>query len=411
MIKIIHTCDWHANKNFQEFKKSFDQLLGYVIENKVNLVVISGDIFDSRMFVGNKYAEIIGLIKHLANYCSVLILYGTPSHDFKGCFKLFEHTIESKYPIKIIDEYLDKETTVYYLEDTDDEIKVDRDSPIKLRSKLIETELFIDFYKDLIKPIAITGMAWPMKYRWLDDDEMKLPLEEQNKIFNERIELFLNDRRELRKLIKCPTFFFSHLQLEGTVFSNGQDISSDNHPVKWVEGLADYTGLGHIHKAQKIKTENDDDYVYYAGSIYNKTWGEMEEKSFAVITVENNQITNIEKVLFDTPKMIKIKECSLEDYKRLKESKKVEGEDLKNSKVWITLNIVNKNLIDIEKELEYWKDYCDMRIDIEIIKTGTLQRLEEYDKSISLVDKFELFCKQKQIKPTEFQINKIKELK
>lgn len=43
----------------------------------------------------------------------------------------------------------------------------------------------------------------------------------------------------------------------------------------------DYYALGHIHLRQEVKPM-----MIYSGSIYNKNWGETEQKSFEVIEIE-----------------------------------------------------------------------------------------------------------------------------
>ena len=65
----------------------------------------------------------------------------------------------------------------------------------------------------------------------------------------------------------------------------------------------------------------------------------------------------------------------------------------------------------IENEIEFWNKHLnEVRLDFIKVKTDTLERLEEYSKDISLEEKFKIWCKQKKEKPTEFQLNKIKEL-
>lgn len=407
-LKILHTADWHANSNYEEFKKSYEQIVDYVINNDIDLVIIAGDVFDSRMFAGNNYSDILNDIKSLASYCSILIPYGTPSHDFKGCFAPFEkNLIQTDYPVKIINNhYSDNDTTVYFLEDIPNEKNPDltkRTNFLQRRKILQETEIFLDDYKTnrfTNNLVMIQGLAWISKNRWLNDIEIKeLSTNEQNELFKKRVEEYFKETKQFNKMFPYPSVWVGHLQLDNFSFSKGQDISSDTHSTSWVEGLADYVALGHIHKFQQ----------YYAGSIYNKTWNEMEEKSFNVITINNNKIEKVETIKLETPMLIKI-ECDWDEYKKIKKDKIVENVSLENAKVWIRISINNKKTIDIDKELEYWKNICNMRIDIEKIKTDVIQRLEDYDKSINLVEKFKLWCEQKSIQPTNFQINKIKEL-
>lgn len=254
-------------------------------------------------------------------------------------------------------------------------------------------------------------LPWPMKYRMLTDEEMKLPLKEQDTIYTEKLNQWLKETKKLKKL-GLPTFLVSHLQLNGSMFLKDQDISSDNHDPSMYFDVADYSLLGHIHKHQNIKN------LYYSGSIYNKTWNELEDKYFNVWTIEDNKVS-VEEVLIKTPKKIKI-ECTFEEYKEFKTSDTDELSKLleygKSYELWFTIEIPNREQLDIEKEKEWWSWYIDgidiesVRIDLSTIKFETSERAKTFDIKNSLEQKFVNWCKFKNIEPTEFQINKIKEL-
>lgn len=402
MIEILHTADLHADKNYEAFTHSMDQIKNKVAEGTINLVAIAGDTFDHKIPAGKLYTSIMNDIKDLAEYCSVLLVQGTPSHDFSGCYSPFQTGLsKAKYPIHVVESMLLEDDTMFYLIDEDGE---DKEGRIK-RNVLHESELFYSRWKrgewKGKELVTINAMSWPTKSRWLSDEEMMANnLEAQHKLYMTKLDEYFDDLRRFNKEIEYPSIFVSHLQLEGTVFSNGQDISSDNHPIRWVEDLADYVALGHIHKHQP----------YYSGSIYNKSRGEMENKYYNLVKIENRELT-WEPIKLDTPKLVNIK-CNYDDYKKLKKSKKVDDVELAGADVWIRVEVGKKGLIDVEKELAFWEPIClAMRLEVESIKTDAVQRLEEYDSNISLLDKYCLYCKQKGIEVTEFQENKIKEIK
>lgn len=393
MIKILHTADWHANSNYEIFKLSYNQIYNYVKDNDIDLVIIAGDVFDSRMFAGNNYSDILNDIKNIGDYCSVLIPYGTPSHDFKGCFAPFETSlIKSKYPIVIINNnYCNDEDIIshtYYLDEVNN------------KKTLCNYNDVNNSFGNENNTVIISGSAWVSKNRWLSDTEIKnLSTAEQTQLYTNRTNYYFNTMKRFNESLKHPSIWMGHLQLENISFSKGQDISSDNHPMRWVQGLADKVVLGHIHKADDL----------YCGSIYNKTWGEMEEKSFRVISIEDNKIVSDERIKIDTPMMIKV-QCDMDEYKTIKKTNMVDDVSVTGNKVWLRITVGNKKTINVEKELEYWKDICDMRLEVEKIKTEAVQRLSDYDKSMGLVDKFKLFCNQKGTEASEFQINKLIEL-
>src|SRR5690606_14178459 len=53
MLKILHTADWHLGKRLQEFsrleeqKEVLEEIIGIAENEKVDLVVLAGDIFDA----------------------------------------------------------------------------------------------------------------------------------------------------------------------------------------------------------------------------------------------------------------------------------------------------------------------------------------------------------------------------
>lgn len=368
MISILHTADWHF-KPIPEFYNSYNQILEFVKNETPDIVVISGDVCDSRMIASSTYSDMLNCITQIAEYSPIIILYGTPSHDFKGCFDPFaKGQIYTKHPVTIIDN--------------------------------------VDYQQFNIKDEAIImGMAWPMKYRWLNDDEMiQLSLKEQNELYQGRLESYFEKIRNIKKESTVPLLWFSHLQLEGSKYSSGQDISSDSHSRSWVENLADYVGLGHIHNYQP----------YYVGSIYNKNWGEMENKYFNTITISNGKI-KVKSHLIKTPMMIKI-ECDFNEYQELKRNKTIQSPDsiemikLDGANVWCRLVLQDQGLINYEDEMNFWKNTCNMRLDLEKVENKVLSRIEDYDKNISLFEKANLWAKNKNIELTDFQIDKIKEL-
>lgn len=385
MIKILHTADWHANSNFEKFLESTKFIKDYIENNHIDLMVFSGDLFDSKIIASDIYNKIINRFVEFADLVPIFMVYGTPSHDYKGSLDILKE-IKTKYEIYIVDTM--KNTMMYF------------------------SDSHFNNTHDVDESVLLVGLPWQLKSRFLKDSELyNLNVSEQNKLYRKRFNQWRNIVLK-EKTKKIPTILVGHLQLEGTVYSAKQDISNDNHQSEDYLDLCDYGALGHIHKSQNIK------HLYYSGSIYNKSWGELEDKYFNVITIDN-KIKEVEQIKIPTPILLKL-ECSLDEYKIIKE-------DIKNEQIirtdngtydcsglvnlWLIVNI-DKKILNFENELKFWKEQVnEIRLEFSKIKTETVQRLENYNSKISLVDKYKLWCKQKSIEPTEFQINKIKELK
>lgn len=388
-MKILHTADWHSNSDYNKFMKSTDFIKEYIIDNKPDLMVHSGDLFDSKIIASDLYTKIINRFIEFANLVPIFMVYGTPSHDYKNSLDVLK-TVKTKYPIYIVDDM--RESMIYYSMWGNDFLKNN------------------DTNKG---SVLLVGLPWQSKNRFLKNEELlELDAKQQNELFRKRFEQWRKLVLKEKKKSDVPSILVAHLQLVGTIPSFNQDISSDNHDPKDYYDLCDYGALGHIHKAQKIKN------LHYAGSIYNKTWGELDDKFFNIITIDNNRIESIEQIQIPTPTLLKI-DTDINDYSEIK--KEVEQYNtittdshvlkLNNpTNLWIIVNMENIKILNFEKEEKFWKEHTNViRLEFSKIKTDVVHRLESYSNKISLVEKFKLWCKQKQIKPSEFQLNKIKE--
>jgi len=387
-MKILHTADFHANSNYDKFLESSSQIKEHIInEGDIDLMVFSGDLFDSRIFASHQYNKIVEEFSDLANYVPIFMVYGTPSHDYKGSLAIFEK-IKTKYEICVIDNM--------------------KSSFIWFNSEHREFYYSQEMEADLL----LIGCPWTLKSRWLTDKELKeLTPKEQNEKYEKRFNIW---REKILKINKdIFTILVGHLQLIGSIPGIHQDISSENHNPKLFYDLCDYGALGHIHNSWRSKN------LYYSGSIFNKTWGELEDKYFNVVTIENKKY-EVEKIKIKTPVMLKI-DCNEDEYKEYKNEFKCNDEVIRLedivlnrnnlNNIWFNIETKNKNSYIIENEIEFWNKHLnEVRLEFVKIKTDTLERLEEYSKDISLEEKFKIWCKQKKEKPTEFQLNKIKEL-
>jgi DNA repair exonuclease SbcCD nuclease subunit len=393
MIDILHTADWHSNSDYDRFMESTEYIKDYIIHNNTNLMVHSGDLFDSKIIASDEYNKIINRFIEFADLLPIFMVYGTPSHDYKNSLDILR-TVKTKYPIYIVDDM--RESTMYF---------------VKGEVKSYFTKTYIPPQGDEI--VRLVGLAWQSKNRFLKDSEMlELNSKEQNELFRKRFLTWRKIVLEEKNKYNVPTILVAHLQLIGTVPSLNQDISSDNHDPKDYYDLCDYGALGHIHKAQKNK------HLYYSGSIYNKSWGELDDKFFNVLSVENNSIVDIEQIQIPTPALLKI-DCNIDEYKEIKkeviEKNQISADgnifDLnKPTNLWIIINVENSKILNYEKEEKFWETNVNViRLEFSKIKTDAVQRLESYSNEMSLVEKFKLWCSQKDVKPSEFQINKIKE--
>jgi hypothetical protein len=90
------------------------------------------------------------------------------------------------------------------------------------------------------------------------------------------------DPLEMARTMNDLTLMIGHVNVAGAITSSGQpnigrEIEIDG---RMLDLLGDcYKGLNHIHKAQLT-----DGHAFYAGSICRLDWGEIEEKTYNVVT-------------------------------------------------------------------------------------------------------------------------------
>lgn len=78
---------------------------------------------------------------------------------------------------------------------------------------------------------------------------------------------------------------FCHVDYPGALNDNGREIVLKDDSKKYRHGKLDFTISGHVHKHQTLKQQR----FMYAGSLYQKTFGENLPKGFLEIKVDYNE--------------------------------------------------------------------------------------------------------------------------
>lgn len=405
MLKILHFADAHGNADILKFTQSMDEIISYLRKNHIDLIVFCDDLFDSVVDADEEYYYIINKFASLGEFAPVVCGYGTPSHDYKGSLDVLK-TYNSKYPITLIDKgNFDKIFLYSYFEG---EFK---------QLEQIDLEGF-DESKVTTQPgweyLISFHLPWPMRYNFLREEELMLSLPKQEEIFQYNLEKWCYERKLFTQKSTIPVIFSAHLQLEGSIPTFKQDLYTDTHKLKMFSGVGDVGLGGHIHKHQTLSHDNWK--FHYAGSIFNKTWNEMENKYFNIVEIKNKSEISLTEIKFNTPLLVKVDIGNYEEYENFKSREfKDDIEKLSdNIKMWVRLDLPSKDILDMEVEKTYWKKYVkDIRIDINYIKDHSIQRSKIASDLTheSLGNKFTIWAKDaKDIVPNEFQIQKIKDL-
>lgn len=283
-LRFLHTADWHSdsdNKKSEKLKDSLDQMLAYVQENKVNAIIHSGDVWEKRQTYDDKSGVplVVKYLKAMASHVDfIFITKGNNSHDEPGSIKLL-HQLEPniyayEYPVVLA---IEDNGNVYDL--------------------LREME-------PLTKPEFIVSLVpYPSKSGFITETS----IDNNNADFLEKFEQVFELIGDVTQPYTCPKILAFHGNVVGSRLSTGQTLVSQDimvAPSTLEKAKHEYYALGHIHLRQEIKPN-----MVYAGSIYNKSWGETEQKSFEVLEFPefNSYLFEKEQIMLTASRpMIKI---------------------------------------------------------------------------------------------------------
>ncbi len=254
-FKILHTGDWHLGKRL--FKESrleeqeffLNNIIKKIISEKINLLLIAGDIFDvpsppneaQRLFYNFIYQ--LGKIE---NFQTILI---TGNHDSQALFEI---------PIEFFKEH---NCFIYP----------------KLSSELSSLNHYIKWNG---KTVGIKSLPYFRNFELInhidesDDESIK------NFFCN-----FFNtwdESCDFKILLSHHCFGkYSAAGSEHAIHLSGVDY----FPLEWLEEKFDYVALGHIHKKQTL---SKNPLSIYPGSPYPLRFSESNLKYFSQITLESN---------------------------------------------------------------------------------------------------------------------------
>lgn len=262
-MKVLHTADWHfREKDFDEIYKCVAFILAKAIEEKPDLICISGDMTDSKNLNldSNSARAILHIISDMLNIAPVAIVIGTPSHDGHAALALRE--CRGKYPILVSD----MPGQYGYIEGcncggwpTIEEIE----------------------REGLFPGFILTQIPQPTKQFFIND----LSIEDTEKAIGDAMgTMFSAFGYKAAPFDNIPHIVNGHGQIGGAFISETQQLIGHDIEVSktQLDTLnADLVCYGHIHKAQDMGGG-----IFYSGSPTRMNHGETEEKGFYVHDVK-----------------------------------------------------------------------------------------------------------------------------
>ena len=283
-MKIIHTADWHLGQTFYEYERKKEHLLflkwlqEQVKTLSVNVLLISGDIFDSQNPSADSQKILYRFLREITTenpHLQIVIIAG--NHDSAA-------RLEAPNPL---------------LEEMN----------ITVRGIVRRTEDGEIDCEHLTVPLYQEGKpaAWCLAVPYLRQGDYP-PAESYAQGIEKMYALLyekLKDRPE-------PIIAMGHLQ------TTGAEISIDDRSERVIIGGLEcvssdvfsknfaYTALGHLHRSQRVAKS---EHVRYSGSPLPMSFAEKNNKqSVTLITIENQYVT-IKLLPFEPPvKLLSIPE-------------------------------------------------------------------------------------------------------
>lgn len=274
-MKILHTSDWHLGHRLMEQSQYEEQfkflvwLKGFIVENAIDVLLVSGDVFDTGApsAQGQKlYYDF--LVELRETNCKHIIITGG-NHDAPGTLNAPKALLQS-LSIQVIGKATENiEDEVFVLSSGDEKLIVAavpylRDQDIR---RAVSGEAF-DEIGDRYKRALIN--------HYTDVADYCKSMNENN----------------------VPVIAMGHLfAIGGTTSESEKSIYVGNlgdiRAADFLETF-DYIALGHLHRSQAVAKQ---EHIRYSGSPYVLSFSEVGcDKKVAVLTVANKKITNIKEV-------------------------------------------------------------------------------------------------------------------
>lgn len=279
MIRILHTADWHLGQTFfgydrtQEHEHFLDWLAGVLTKNKIDVLIVAGDVFD----VSN------------------------PSAASQRMFYRFIHRVTTENPrLQLVvvagnhDSAARLESPLPLLQEMRTEIK----GIVRKQNGKIDYEHLLVELKNAAGEVEALCLAVP----FLRQGDYPVVETESNPYAEGVKELYA---RLLKYALKKRTDGQA-LVAVGHLLATGSEIAEKDHSERIIIGGLEsvspesfpeqivYTALGHIHKAQRVSGREN---IRYAGSPLPMSFAEKHYHHGVVkVTLDEGWAVEIEKL-------------------------------------------------------------------------------------------------------------------
>tara|TARA_B110000240_G_scaffold107685_1_gene121230 strand:- start:915 stop:2117 length:1203 start_codon:yes stop_codon:yes gene_type:complete len=271
-MKILHTADWHLGHRLHENSQLEEQTLflkwieNYINDEKIDVLLISGDIFDSASPSNQSMKMYYNfLMKLKGTACKSVIITGG-NHDSAGILNAPKELLEA-LSIKVVGKATEN------IKDEVFEIDINNEKVIIAA---------VPYLRDGDIRRAVAGESFENL-----TDKYKTALINHYQAAAEQCKSINTNN--------APVIAMGHLFAVGGTISDSEQniyvgtlghIGAADFPMYF-----DYIALGHLHRPQVI---GGNEKVRYSGSPNILSFSEVNyDKKVLVLTVEDNEITNV----------------------------------------------------------------------------------------------------------------------
>ena len=270
-MKLLHTADIHFGSNaygridpstglntrLQDFKKSFDFMVEYALEEDIDLFLFAGDAYRTADPTPTQQRAFAECLRPIAEK-NIPIVMVVGNHDHPVAF--------GKASALDIFPYLDGDIHVFRQADC----------------KVIQTKS---------GPLQCIALPWPIRSMLLTREEYRALQPGQIREFIENKYVEFVDKAVEQLDPTLPTILAAHLSVHGAELSGSEHTSLIEHEPKFmVSQMAkpgiDYVALGHIHRYQD-RNAGASPPVIYSGSIECVSFKEWDTpKGFVIVSID-----------------------------------------------------------------------------------------------------------------------------
>ncbi|WP_125153211.1 exonuclease SbcCD subunit D [Clostridium rectalis] len=385
-MRILHTSDWHLGKSLEGVSRLDEQELflkdfkKIVEKYNIDMVIISGDIYDSGNPPARAERMFYRIIKDISDNGKRIILIISGNHDSPNRL-VAASPIAKEHGIVMVD--LPK-TVVKKGQYGDAFINDSGEGYIEIELRGEKAVIIV--------------LPYPSEKRLNEVLSYDLNEEAKRRSYSDRVgEIF--EKLSLKYRDDTINIAVSH------IFICGSDSSDSERPIELGGSLAvdvdklpkraQYIALGHLHKPQKVRGTSLN--AYYSGSPLQYSKSEINyAKCCYVLDIKAGQDPRIESIMFHNYKPIEIWKCNgIDDA-----IKKCEENREKNS--WVYLEIRTDSFIS-QEDIKTMRNLKKDILEIKPIILGEEEIIEsENIKDKSMEQLFESFYKfQRGVEPEE----------